>query len=61
MTNTKLVLVNEKCWDLAECFLSDRKLPDAEKLASDTQSLAEAIQEAVEDWFYANPIKTTGG
>jgi hypothetical protein len=52
-------LVDKKCWDLADYFLCGCVVEEPRtpaQVASDKQALAEAIQEAVEDWFAANPI-----
>ncbi len=54
-------LVDTDCHRLAERFiLSERATSPrtSAKLAADTQSLAEAIQGAIEDWFEANPVET---
>lgn len=55
-------LVDTECWDLANYFLCGcivKELRTPAQVEADKQSLAEAIQEAVEDWFAANPIEVS--
>lgn len=55
-------LTDQECWLLAKHFLLTTIVPDhvvlsKERIERDTASLAQAIQEAVEDWFAANRIE----
>ncbi len=50
--------VDPDCVELARKFLADvtvAEAPSEKQIAADTQSLSEAIQEAIEDWFIARP------
>jgi hypothetical protein len=48
--------VDPDCYDLAAKFLGDAYKgmpPTKEEAAADLRTLSEAIQEAIDDWFYA--------
>lgn len=54
--------VDQECWLLAKHFLLTTPVPDhvvlsKERIERDTASLAQTIQEAVEEWFVLNPIE----
>lgn len=57
-------LYDEQCENLANHFLANCVVADprsSAQVVSDLVSLAAAIQEAVDDWFAANPIEIAKG
>lgn len=54
--------VDPDCVELARKFLADAivaEAPSDKQVAADTQSLSEAIQVAIEDWFFAHSDEGT--
>jgi hypothetical protein len=57
-------LYDDKCLQLADLFLSDDRGPgprSAAKVERDKQSLASAIQAAIDDWFVSEAVQTAIG
>lgn len=50
MKRKREILIDEKCWELAEHFLRDEPIQEEDRSAM-TKGLAQHIQQAVEDWL----------
>lgn len=48
--------VDTACYDLARRYLTDAEIEQEQQLIS----LAEAIQQAIEDWFFSQTDRTLG-